>query len=164
VRAASLWPYNIMLRERNMTHARSMAVVNTLILLGDSWDGRGSVACIAAPICQAIRSFISRTCPPSISSTMRCTGIPTTSSCSRLSRSRLCRASAHGPNCATSQGCLDRSQPWPRRPDIYANAKRCMAVLSAWRWRVGDLCHCTSGVNSYPEAQFPPVTHRCRTG
>jgi len=43
-----------------------------------------------------------------------------------------------------------------RSPDIYANAKRCMAVLPAGRQRAAVALHKLGEL--YPEAQFPPVT------
>lgn len=43
-----------------------------------------------------------------------------------------------------------------KRPDIYANAKRCMAVLPAGRRRVAAALHELGRL--YPEARFPPIT------
>jgi uncharacterized protein YjaZ len=43
-----------------------------------------------------------------------------------------------------------------KRPDIYADAKRCMAVLPAVRRRVAVALHKLGQL--YPQAQFPPVT------
>lgn len=43
-----------------------------------------------------------------------------------------------------------------KRPDIYANAKRCMAVLPSGRRRVAAALHELGHL--YPEARFPPVT------
>lgn len=43
-----------------------------------------------------------------------------------------------------------------KRPDIYVNAKRCMAVLDAGRGRVEIALHELERL--YPEARFPPVT------
>jgi Predicted Zn-dependent protease (DUF2268) len=43
-----------------------------------------------------------------------------------------------------------------RRPDIYANAKRCMAVLPSGRRRVAAALHELGRL--YPQARFPPVT------
>lgn len=43
-----------------------------------------------------------------------------------------------------------------KRPDIYANAKRCMAVLPNGRRRVDVALHELRQL--YPEGQFPPVT------
>jgi hypothetical protein len=42
------------------------------------------------------------------------------------------------------------------RPDIYANAKRCMAVLPSGRRRVAAALHELGRL--YPDARFPPVT------
>src|SRR5512146_812837 len=42
------------------------------------------------------------------------------------------------------------------RPDMYANAKRCMAVLPSGRRRVAMALHELGRL--YPEATFPPVT------
>jgi hypothetical protein len=43
-----------------------------------------------------------------------------------------------------------------KRPDIYANAKRCMAVLPSGRRRVAAALHELGRL--YPDARFPPVT------
>lgn len=43
-----------------------------------------------------------------------------------------------------------------KRPDMYAHAKRCMAVLPAGRRRVAAALRKLGGL--YPEAKFPPVT------
>ena len=43
-----------------------------------------------------------------------------------------------------------------KRPDVYANAKRCMAVLPSGRLRVAAALHELGRL--YPQARFPPVT------
>jgi hypothetical protein len=48
------------------------------------------------------------------------------------------------------------AQAMEKRPDIYADAKRCMSVLKAGRGRVAIALRRLGAL--YPEAQFPPVT------
>jgi hypothetical protein len=48
------------------------------------------------------------------------------------------------------------AQALDKRPDMYLNAKRCMAVLDAGRGRVAGALHRLGQL--YPEARFPPIT------
>ena len=136
-----------------MKHARSMAVVNALILLVIlGWVG--SVACIAADL--PGNPIIHIEDVPAFYKLCDAThGHPTDE---QLQHDYLDPGSVGLQRMAQLRNVTGASiaAAMAKRPDIYANAKRCMAVLPAGRWRVAMSLHKLGQL--YPEAQFPPVT------
>ena len=130
-----------------MKHARSMAVVKIL-----GWAG--SVACIATDL--PSNPIIHIEDVPTFYELYDAThGHPTDE---QLQHDYLDPGSAGLHRMAQLRNLTGASiaATMAKRPDIYANAKRCMAVLPAGRWRVAMALHKLGQL--YPKAQFPPVT------
>ena len=136
-----------------MKHARLIAVVNAQILaviLG--WAG--SLACIAADLPGNPIIHIEDV-PAFYKLYDRTQGHPTDL---QLQHDYLDRGSAGLHRMAQLRNVTGASiaAAMAKHPDIYTNAKRCTAVLSAGRARVAMSMHKLRQL--YPESQFPPVT------
>ncbi len=136
-----------------MKHARSTAVVNALVLLV-IFGWVGSVVCTAAdlPGTPAIHIEDVAAFYKLYDATH---GHPTDE---QLQNDYLDHGSAGLHSMAQLRNVtgISIAASMAKRPDIYANAKRCMAVLPTGRRRVAMALHKLEQL--YPEAQFPPVT------
>jgi hypothetical protein len=134
-----------------MTHARSMAVVNALVLLV-IFGWAGSAACIAADLPGNLIIHIEDV--PAFYKLYDAThGHPNDE---QLQHDYLDPGSVGLQRMAQLRNVTGASiaAAMAKRPDIYANAKRCMAARArgARAWR----CHCTSWGNSIPRRNFRP--------